>query len=508
MTFNINNKILFYIIPFFIGLAISFALPPYNYLIINFVFFPILFVFFVSNYNRNKIKSFKIGWIFGFGYFFSNIYWITNSLTFDDQFKILIPIALIIIPLFLGLFYGFVTLICSFFNLRVNFSSILIFATVFSLIEFIRGFVLGGFPWNLHVYSLTKYINFLQVLSLTGSYSLNLLLITIFFIPLIFFFKNSLELKLIFLIFIVVLIVANYFYGSKKVSNFNQANNIKTNSTLKIISPKIEMDRFFNNEEPSEIILELIKLSNPNFKKKTIFIFPEGIVTSIYLENLKNYSELFSNNYSSNHKIILGMNSIQNSKIFNSLVILDNNINIIAKYNKNKLVPFGEFLPLENLLSKFGIKKITTGYQSYKADSERKILNINNIKFLPLICYEIIYSGELKKSNDDFDFIINISEDGWFGNSIGPHQHFSHSIFRAIEEGKNIIRSANNGITAHIDPIGQVLNKIESTERGVFEIENYKTVKKTLFSKYGNRIFFYFLSFYIILIFFLKKKGD
>ncbi len=506
MTFNINNKILFYVIPFLIGLAISFALPPYNYLIINFIFFPILFIFFVSNYNRNKIKSFKIGWLFGFGYFFSNIYWITNSLTFDDQFKILIPVALVIIPLFLGLFYGLVTLICSFFNLRVNFSSILIFVTVFSFIEFIRGFVLGGFPWNLHAYSLTKYINFLQVLSLTGTYSFNLLLITIFFFPLIFFFKNNLGSKLIFLISIIILIAANYYYGLKKISNFDQARNIKTNSTLKIISPKIEMDRFFNNEEPSEIILELIKLSNPNFKKNTIFIFPEGIITSIYLENIKNYSELFSNNYSSNHIIILGMNSIQNSKIFNSLVILDNKTNIIAKYNKNKLVPFGEFLPLENLLSKFGMKKITTGYQSYNADFERKIININNIKFLPLICYEIIYSGELNKTNEDFDFIINISEDGWFGNSIGPHQHFSHSIFRAIEEGKNIIRSANNGTTAHIDPIGKVLDKIESTERGVIEIENYKTLKKTLFSRYGNKIFFYFLLFYIILIFFLKKR--
>ena len=129
-----------------------------------------------------------------------------------------------------------------------------------------------------------------------------------------------------------------------------------------------------------------------------------------------------------------------------------------------------------------------------------------DIKILPLICYEIIYSGKLNKNNEDFDFIINISEDGWFGNSIGPHQHFSHSIFRAIEEGKNIIRSANNGTTAHIDPIGRVLNKIESTKRGVIEIENYKIHTKTLFGKYGNKIFFYFLLFYITLIFFLKKK--
>ena len=506
MTLNINNKILFYIIPFCIGLIISFSLPPYNYLIINFIFFPILFVFFVSNYNRDKWESLKIGWLFGFGYFVSNIYWINNSLTFDDQFKILIPIAFVIIPLFLGLFYGLSTLICSFFNLTNNFYSILIFATVFSLIEFIRGFIIGGFPWNLHAYSWTNYLNFLQVLSLIGTYAFNLLSITIFFIPSIFFFSNSLRSKLILASSIMILLIVNYFYGSTVISNYNQSDNIKINNTLKIISPKIEIDRFFHNEEPLEIIMELIKLSNPNSQKNTIFIFPEGILTSVYLEDLKIYKKLFSDNYSSNHKIILGINSIQNSKIFNSLVVLDNNMNVLAQYNKNKLVPFGEFLPFENLLSKFGINKITAGYQSYSADSDRKVLDINNIKFLPLICYEIIYSGQLNKSNEDFDFIINISEDGWFGNSIGPHQHFSHSIFRAIEEGKNLIRSANNGITAYIDPTGQIVNSIKSTQKGIIELNNFKENKKTYFSKHGNKLYFYFILSYIALIFFLKRN--
>ena len=507
MTLNINNKIIFYIIPFFIGILISFSLPPYNYLIVNFIFFPILFIFFVSNSGRNKWKSFKIGWLFGFGYFVSNIYWITNSLTFDDQFKTLIPIAFLIIPLFLGLFYGIATLACSFFDLKNNFSSILIFALAISLIEFIRGFILGGFPWNLHVYSLINYINFLQSLSLIGTYTFNLFAITIFIIPSIFFFKNSLNLKLTSVIVIIVLLISNYIYGSTKIKNYNKKDNVKINNILKIISPKIEIDRFFENEDSSKILNELIKLSDPNSLEDTIFIFPEGILTSVYLEDLKSYKKLFKNNYSSNHKIILGISSIKNSKIFNSLVVLDNDLNIISQYNKNKLVPFGEFLPLENLLLKFDVKKITTGYQSYTASTDRKIFSINNIKFLPLICYEIIYTGQLNKNNFDFDFIINISEDGWFGNSIGPYQHFSHSIFRAIEEGKNLIRSANNGTSAYINPMGQVVSKIKSTQKGVIEIKSFKKGEKTFFSKHGNIIFFYFLVFYIIFIFFLKKIG-
>ena len=190
------------------------------------------------------------------------------------------------------------------------------------------------------------------------------------------------------------------------------------------------------------------------------------------------------------------------------MAVIDKDTNILNIYDKNKLVPFGEFLPFENFLDKFGLKKITHGYGSFSHGEERKIMEINGINFLPLICYEIIYSGKLKQAKSDFDIILNISEDGWFGNSIGPYQHFSHLIFRSIEEGKNSIRSANNGISAFINYKGEIVNKIKSTERGVIELKSFKLVKKTFFSSYGNKIFFYFLLIYISLIFFLKYREN
>ena len=170
MTPILSNKIIINIIPFLLGLLTSFSLPPYNLLIINFITFPILLLFLIFNYKNGKWISFNIGWMFGFGYFISNLYWIANSLTFEEAFKPLIPFAIIIIPLFLGLFYAVATLVCSFFKLKKNFFSILIFATIFSLIEYIRGFILSGFPWNLIVYSWTNYLNSLQILSLIGTY--------------------------------------------------------------------------------------------------------------------------------------------------------------------------------------------------------------------------------------------------------------------------------------------------------------------------------------------------
>ena len=163
-------------------------------------------------------------------------------------------------------------------------------------------------------------------------------------------------------------------------------------------------------------------------------------------------------------------------------------------------------MPFENILSKFGLKKITQGYLSFSSSNKRDVINIYGKNFLPLICYEIIYSGKLKNFNQNIDFILNISEDGWFGNSVGPYQHFSHSKFRAIEEGKTLIRSANNGISAYISPKGRIINKLESTQKGVIELKKFENVKKTFFATYGNKIFFYFLIFYISLFFFINRR--
>ena len=456
--------------------------------------------------------SFSVGWLFGIGYFFSNIYWIVYSLTFEEIFKPLIPIALLLIPSFLALFYGLITLLILKFKLENNFSSILIFSLIFAIVEFIRGFIFGGFPWNLIVYSWTNYLNSIQVLSLIGTYSFNLISISVFLLPLVVFFKKDLKFKLISIIFLLVILASNNFYGYQKIKNDNKLYAQFKEFSIKIISPKITIERFFQLNNEREIIEELIELSNPNILDNTVFIFPEGALAGVNLNQLRDFKSMFANKFGKKHLIIMGINTkkkINNSsKIYNSMVILDNKLNLLNKYNKINLVPFGEFLPFEKFFKKIGLKKISYGYDSFSAGKERKLLSLDdkNFNFIPLICYEIIYSGKVNLESEKTNFIINISEDGWFGNSIGPHQHFSHSIFRSIEEGKNIIRASNNGISAYIDSNGIIIEKLESTQKGIIEIKNYKNLKNTFFSRFGNNIFFYFLLFYITLFFFLKKK--
>ncbi len=496
---------------FCLGILSSFSLPPYNFFLINFFTFTALFVFFVKKkYNLNKTEYFLNGWMFGFGYFLSSLYWITISLTFDQTFKILIPIAFLLIPLFLAIFYGLATYSLYYFKNLSNISLILIFSVTFSISEFLRGNILSGFPWNLISFSFSEFLPLLQVLSLIGTYSFNLFCLTLFILPSLFYLKKD-KYDLYFVFLFALLLISGVLFGQLNLAKSKYTSFKDNNFLIKIISPKIGIKRFYHTENEKQILENLIKLSKPNQEVKTIFVWPEGVFNKTELKNLKKYQNIFKEKFSNKHLIIFGINNTVNKNTFNSLAVVNNNLDIIEFYNKNNLVPFGEFLPLEKLLKKLGMKTLTNFYNSYSAGKKRDIIDLQNhefnVSFLPLICYEIIYSGKLSKNNN-YDFIINISEDGWFGKSIGPNQHFSHSIFRSIEEGKSVIRSTNNGTSALINPYGQVSKISESTYEGVIEIIQIKNPKKTFFSKYGNNIFFYLITIYISLIFFLKTNRE
>ena len=241
---------------------------------------------------------------------------------------------------------------------------------------------------------------------------------------------------------------------------------IKNNFIIRTVSSKISLDRFYSKQDELKIIKELISLSSPEKKNPTVFLWPEGIIPDSYLSDMSIYKELFSNNFGDDDFIIMGLNSVESKNsenlFFNSMAVFNNKLDLVESYNKVNLVPFGEFTPFEKILGLIGFRTVTNDYQSFSKGNNLKALSIKNdkieLKLLPLICYEIIYSNRLFKDKN-FDYIINISEDGWFGNSIGPKQHFSHSIFRSIESGKYIIRSANNGISAIINPIGIIEKK-------------------------------------------------
>ena len=306
--------------------------------------------------------------------------------------------------------------------------------------------------------------------------------------------------------------VGNYFYGSYKLNT--NVYDLDKDISIKVISPNFSLEDY-NTKNEIVKLERLIKISDPQKEKKTLFIWPEGIFYESYLEDIKKYKKLFSDSFSENHLIILGVNHFKdslnskNKKYFNSLAVLNNNLEITSFYNKINLVPFGEFLPFEKFLLKFDLKKITRGYNSFSGGDKRNIINLGNQfnqkLILPLICYEIIYSGRVKNKTQYPDLVINISEDAWFGKSIGPYQHFAKAVFRAVEEGVFIARSANQGISAFINPSGRVIKSLNIGESGSIELDFPYFYKPTLFSIYKNKIFLLIILLYIFLTLFFKK---
>ena len=492
-SFFYKNKIQLTIF-FLLGICLSFSLPPYNFFIISFIVFPTLIFLLKKNINKREINFFYYGLFFGFGYFAFSLYWISYSLNFDPNVFILKPFALILLPLALSFFYG-----VPFYLLKKFFSFdrffIFSFAILMSLSEYFR-FYITGFSWNLFAYSLSGQIESIQILNLVGTFGLNFLCIIVFSFPILFLENNKKKLFFKIIVFLLIIIL-NYTYGSIRLDTKLH----EKKQDILIVQPNENLQNIYNFQ--NQYIEDLIKLSEPKKRSaNTIFLWPEGSYS--FLQD-NNFNQVISRHFYGDQKIILGGNINEEDKIYNAFLVYNSKGKLENTYKKIHLVPFGEYIPFENFLQKFNLKKVTFGYKSFSEGTKRDIIKVNSNKILPLICYEIIDTGLINLSKNDYEVIFNISEDAWFNRSVGSHQHFVHSIFRSIEEGKHIFRSTNQGISSSINPLGQVIYKSELNEKS-FYVGSFSTLnKKTIFSVLGNLMFF-LLVFITILIRLFSRK--
>ena len=512
----LNNRFFtLYLIPFFIGSLSILSFHPFNITIINLIIFPLFFYLII--YINKKSKSvyrkkpqrknlFIFGLLFGFGFYLSGISWITNALTFDENFRVLIPFAIIIIPLLLSLLLAFpISLIGPYLNF--DFSSLLLFSGILAFSDYLRSQILTGFPWNLWVYSTVWFNEIIQIVNLIGLYSYNLVVITFFTLPIIIFFKITLTKKILYLILINITILSLYIFGSYEINNNKKKlREVNDKVFIKIVSPNFDIKYGLTNEEIEERLKKLIRYSNPIKGKKTIFIWPEGVFSGYSYEDVSIFKEMISEKFSKKHFIIFGTNTLdsKSGKFYNSMLAINSNFEIIQSYNKRKLVPFGEFLPFEKFLNNFGLKKITEGHGSFLKGNKNKNLQIDNLNILPLICYEVIFTDLIQISNKDTNLIINISEDGWFGRSIGPDQHFAKSIFRAIENDTFFLRSTNQGVSAIIDNKGNIIKQLNWNEAGNIEFE----VPLINSNKTKNDFIFFILLITYLFIFLIYKEKN
>ena len=284
----LNNRFLtLYFIPFIIASFSTISFHPFNITIINFIIFPLLFYLIIYINKRSKSvyrnkpfrkNLFTFGLLFGFGFYFSGIHWITNSLTFDDNFKILIPFALLLIPLFLSLFIALPILIIGPY-INLNFSSLFLFSAILAFSDYVRAQILTGFPWNLWAYSTVWLNEIIQIVNLIGLYSYNLVLITFFTLPVIIFFRISTTKKILYFILISIVILSLFIFGNYEINkNKKKLNIINEKVFVKIISPNFDLKYGLTEKQIEERLKKLIRYSNPTKEKITLFIWPEGFL--------------------------------------------------------------------------------------------------------------------------------------------------------------------------------------------------------------------------------------
>ena len=384
--------------------------------------------------------------------------------------------------------------------------SLIIFSGSIAFSDYLRAKLFTGFPWNLWAYSTSWMIEILQVLSLTGLHLYNLLVISFFTIPAIIFFRISLIKKLLCFILTILIILFFFIYGSYAINKNKEILEVSKNSFfIKIISPNFKLKYGLSKKEIEDRFKKLIRYSDPDKDRETLFIWPEGVFSGYSFEEIKTFNELIKNNFSKKHILVFGANKLDkdSGNFFNSMFLINNNFDVIQSYDKLKLVPFGEFLPFEKLLDSFGLKKITEGHGSFLKGNTNSSLIFEKLNILPLICYEVIFTELIQKSNINTNLIINISEDGWFGKTIGPDQHFAKSIFRAIENNTFLLRSANKGVSAIIDNKGNIIKQLNRNEAGNIEFE----VPLIKSNKVKNDLIFFILLITYLFIFLIYKKN-
>jgi apolipoprotein N-acyltransferase len=450
--------------------------------------------------SQSRSEAIKYGFMFGFGFYLSSLYWISFALgVFIDQFWWAIPFALFGLPAFMAIFTAIIALFS--WQMRDNKFFHFFFCFTWVFIEWIISWIFTGLPWSVIGYALSNWLILTQLASIFGIFGLSFIVIYIGSSAYNFLcVKSDIEKKNFYsrLITSLLIITAMLIYGYSRL----EANPTEyTNISARLVQPCIPQTAKWDQKEFWENLDLQIELSKKEGKPDLI-IWSEAALTLPY--NIKPVIKKIQSVFANDEQILLTGGVSDNDKTGDDLKIYSSFIGInksgtkLLDYYKSHLVPFGEYIPFKNILP---LKKITHGLMDY-TEGKRKSVIIEKFDLVtwPLICYEAIFPYEVRVSNKDVDLIINITNDSWYGNSSGPYQHFEISRMRAIENGLPMLRIANNGISGFIDPVGRILEKTKLNE--VIILDNIipkKSPQETLFSKYPLYILLLWMYFVLIL---------
>jgi apolipoprotein N-acyltransferase len=456
---------------------------------LGFVIFPYLIIL-ISNLSNQKsfFTIFFNGFLFGLGFLIIYLSWVYNPFLVYKATEGYAFLALLL-PVFLSIFFGLGFVIYKYLVLK--FHIILITPFIFVLIEFAISNFIYGFPWVSNSLILSNNIPGFYLIKYLGTITSGYLILLLFLLPLIFSYftsikKNYKQLLIVYspLIFFFLLVIFSFVSKQKML---NKEVVLEINQLVNPINS-------INKKNTEEIIKKLINESESDY-----IIFAENNFP--YLINKNNLNTL-NTFIKDNKKVIIGATTIHDGDYYNSFFLLEKNK--IQTFDKQILVPFGEFLPFRKYLNFMEIISGSTDYQ--KGDAERIITTSDNLKILPIICYEIVFDKIFNNINKkEIDILVNITNDSWFGTRSGPYQHFYISRLKALVANKSLLRVSNNGISAIIDNNGKI---IKSSKLNKITQLKYKLKINNNISYFSiHKIFtFYLFSIFIFLIIYIKRK--
>ncbi len=460
------------IIIFALGAVSSLSMAPNNLWIA--LFFGLGGLYIYLSKAPTPLKAALTGFVFSLGYFGFSLSWVGNALLVEDNpYLWAYPLAISGLPLILSVFSA---VGCCIYKVickdRNDFASYIIFALTLIIIDYARGHLFTGFPWNLYGYTWIDVMPIAQIASLWDIYLLTAL--TIFWASAPAFLitaKLANKVKIITAIIIISSFALSYGWGWQRIQNTTIT--YMPDYEVTVIQPNIKQSEKWKPENKIDNFLKQIELSKYNAEKnsedkKAYYIIWSETAISQDLLDVKWVRDLISKTlkeYPNSAYLITGALRYDKKLYFNSIITLNNEGTIIHTYNKSHLVPFGEYMPLSNI---FDIAPIV-GFTGFKKGAGRVSLEMpEGASFSPLICYEVIFPNSVIDKSNKPDFIINVTNDAWYEGSAGPHQHLVQARFRAIEERITIFRSANTGISAIINPLGQIQSSAkQSIEKSI-----------------------------------------
>lgn len=467
----------FYGALFVFGALAALAMAPLYFFMGILVGLSALFLLLRANRDRS---AFWAGWWWAFGYFTFGLYWISFAMLVEPYtFAWMVPLAALALPAILS-FYVAIALWCG-ARLSANYKaplarSFFAFTLLLFLSEVARGHLLTGFPWNLFAYSFGFSDALMQGAALFGAYGLS-------FVAILFASSFALLLEKEARIFgaITLLTVCIFIYGALRLED---AGALQTQDLrIRIVQANIKQNLKWESAELRHNFEAHIQGSAlPYEEKPDLIVWPETAVP-YPLDDAVAARDSIAAVLPKGSFLLTGAPRISRDDagevtgLYNSLVAINDKGDIVAHYDKSHLVPFGEYVPLSNILP---LKKIAAGMMDYSSGAGAETLAINSTipAFSPLICYEVIFPGNIVNEENRPSWILNITNDGWYGKTAGPYQHLAAARMRAIEEGLPLIRAANTGISAVIDPYGRIVKQLPLGGLGILDSPLPMDIKK------------------------------